>query len=194
MWSIFLVWIFFPKFPNITNIYLYYSQAESTHFGTKKLCVKIYFKNLYKFYHFCGWFFVPKNVLILLVNNIYIGNIRIFWIKKICMKTWYSSKIFMNFINFSFLIYYPKNCSNTPNPYTTHIICLILSFLYLFFVSALKKKFLVDCSWLLLFVFGSLLMYSRSLHSKIVCKLSSVLVFFYILLFSLYSILFHHYS
>ena len=33
-------------------------------------------------------------VLILLVSNINNGNIRTFWHRKLCMKTWYSSKSF----------------------------------------------------------------------------------------------------
>ena len=43
------------------------------------------------------------------VNNIYIGNISTVWHRKLYMKAWYSSKIFLNFICFSCLIFLAQN-------------------------------------------------------------------------------------
>ena len=42
--------------------------------------------------------------------------------KKICLKTWFSLKIFIKSINFSCLSFFPKNCPNNPNLYTTVVL------------------------------------------------------------------------
>ena len=65
-------------------------------------------KNFVNIADFCWWFSIlncldtskPKyvdtpsdqNMLIVLLSNIYNGNIARFWHKKLCMKIWYSSK------------------------------------------------------------------------------------------------------
>lgn len=51
---------------------------------------------------------LDHNVLILFVSNTYNGNILAFWARKLCMKTWYSSKIFMNLSIFLVWFFSPK--------------------------------------------------------------------------------------
>ena len=51
---------------------------------------------------------LDHNMSVLLVSNIYNGNIETFLYKKLCMKTCYISKIFENFINFSCMIFWAK--------------------------------------------------------------------------------------
>ena len=48
------------------------------------------------------------NVLIFVASNLEFGNIWTFWHKKLRMNTWCSSKIFLNFINISCLIFKDK--------------------------------------------------------------------------------------
>ena len=49
-------------------------------------------------------------MLLVCVCSMQYGNIRSFW----CMKTWYSSKIFMYFINLSNLIFWSQNVLIIP--------------------------------------------------------------------------------
>ena len=51
---------------------------------------------------------LDQNVMILLVSNIYNGNIETFWYKKIMHEDFYSSKIFESFVNFSCMIFWTK--------------------------------------------------------------------------------------
>ena len=60
--------------------------------------------------------FLGQNMLI-----IYIENIWAFWDKTLCMNTWFSLKILINFMNFCCLIYYPKTCPNTCNLCITYV-------------------------------------------------------------------------
>ena len=50
-----------------------------------------------------------QNVLILFVNNTYIGNIRTVWHRKLYMKTWYSSKSLWIFSIFLVLTFWAQN-------------------------------------------------------------------------------------
>ena len=59
---------------------------------------------------------LDKNISINFANNIYIENIKTAWHKKLCMKTWCSSKIFMNCNNFSYLIFWFQNVLIPPSP------------------------------------------------------------------------------
>ena len=56
---------------------------------------------------------LDQNVSILLVNNIYIENIRVFWHRKLYIKNWYSSKSLWIQIFFLFWFFVPKYCT-TP--------------------------------------------------------------------------------
>ena len=49
------------------------------------------------------------------VVGIQFGGIGTFWDRKLCMKTWYSSKIFMNLANFSCAIILAQNVVIPPN-------------------------------------------------------------------------------
>ena len=66
----------------------------------------------------------PDQNVPILVNNIsiYIGNIRKVWHRKLYIKTWYSSKIFVNFVNFSCLTFWTQNVSITPSPKCVNIL------------------------------------------------------------------------
>ena len=45
-------------------------------------------------------------ILLVRISSIQYGSTGTFWYRKLYKKTWYSSKIFMNFINFSCLIFF----------------------------------------------------------------------------------------
>ena len=64
-------------------------------------------------------------MLLVQVNSAELGDIDKFWDKKLCMKTWYNSKIFMNFINSSCVIFLSQNVTILPN-------CILLSSLVLY--------------------------------------------------------------
>ena len=49
---------------------------------------------------------IDQNVLILFVSNIYNGDIKTFWPRKLWMKTWHSSTLW---INFSCIIFWTQN-------------------------------------------------------------------------------------
>ena len=54
------------------------------------------------------------------VNDL--GGIETFWDRKLYMKAWYNSNIFMNFLYFSCVIFFPKNVSIHSN----HILLIML--------------------------------------------------------------------
>ena len=60
-----------------------------------------------------------QNVLILLINNMYNGNIRSSWYRKLCMKTWYSSK-FLHIGDF-YCDFLGPHCAVTSNLHTTKV-------------------------------------------------------------------------
>ena len=77
----------------------------------------------YKYHSFSRRNFQGQNVLILpeqnvsicFASNIYIENIGTVQDKKLCMKTWYNSKAFVNFIDFSCVIFWVQNFLIPPN-------------------------------------------------------------------------------
>ena len=43
------------------------------------------------------------------ISSIQLGRISTFWDRKVCMETWFRSKIFVSFTNFSCLIFFVQN-------------------------------------------------------------------------------------
>ena len=144
--SNFLVWFFNLKNILIFLIYIYIIYKQNQHVLGRERCawkLDIVQKSLWILIIFLVWFLVPetyswrldivhkslsllsiflvwrKNMLIRLMNNMYIRNSRTFWDKKLWMKTWYSLKFLMNFISFSCLIFFYQKFSDTRNSYTT---------------------------------------------------------------------------
>ena len=56
-----------------------------------------------------------KNVSILLLSNIYNGNIKMFWHRKLCIKSWYSSNFFLNITDFSWITFWAKTLPILPD-------------------------------------------------------------------------------
>ena len=108
-----------PK--KIDEIYMFYNL----------LLLKSYEINCktYKFHPFSRQNFQGQNVLILpdqnvsirFASNIYSENIGTVWDKKLCTKTWYNSKAFVNFFDFSCVIFWVQNFLIPPN----HILLLV---------------------------------------------------------------------
>lgn len=80
---------------------------------------------------FCLWFSRPhcsllpdqnllipshQNVLIFFKSNIYNGNIEIFWYRKLCMRTWYTSKS----CEYCWFFLYDFWAKNVPIPQLTY--------------------------------------------------------------------------
>ena len=54
-------------------------------------------------------------MLLVCVGSKWFGGIETFWDRKLYMKAWYNSNIFMNFLYFSCVIFFPKNVSIHSN-------------------------------------------------------------------------------
>ena len=63
---------------------------------------------------------LEENMLILFASNMYDSNIRTFWHRKFCMKTWCSSKSLWMLPMF-LVLFLGQNCADTPNSRSTII-------------------------------------------------------------------------
>ena len=55
-----------------------------------------------------------RGAILVCVGSIQLGHINTFWDRKLCIKTWNNSKIFMNFANFSCVIFWTQNVLISP--------------------------------------------------------------------------------
>lgn len=72
------------------------------------------------------------NMFLVPVGSVSFRDIGTFWDIKLCMKTWYNSKIYINFVDFSCVSFLAQNVSISPDqnfsrPLHQNVLVLLLN-------------------------------------------------------------------
>ena len=89
-----------------------------------------------------------QNVSILIVSNMYYGNIGILWNKKFCMKSWYNSKLLW-LLTIFFVCFLGIKYLDISNSHTTYISAILMM------LANVSTPWILLCVCVLVFVFVS---------------------------------------